>query len=153
MMHPFLTQEAETASTSKKWRQSLESHLEEEAVLRNRMRADFLMQHVRCAILRHERRTVRAMTNCPITKQLLCAMLRQKKYAITASVFPNSQDDHGGAQKPSRCDDGLVTLWRTRVIRHLCRRRWPGPLSPLVSPADRSTSFAAYRVVVASQLV
>ena len=110
MRHPFLTTDARARHlTEKKWRLSDGGQIDEETVLRIRMHADFLTQHVRCAILRHERRTVRVMTDCPITKQLLSAMLRQKKYTVTVSSSSLRNQDAPG---PSRCD-GLVAFSRT----------------------------------------
>jgi hypothetical protein len=111
MQHPFLTRDMRAVSLEqKKWRPSAENQTNDEMIIRNRMRADFLTQHVRCAILRHERRTVRVMTDCPITRQLLSAMLRQRKYTVTVGSSSNFQNQ--GTPMAGWCD-GLVAPSRT----------------------------------------
>eukprot|EP00959_Pyramimonas_sp_CCMP1952_P004258 89544-Pyramimonas_sp.AAC.1 len=46
------------------------------------MRAEFLTHHIRCEILRRQCKTVFVLTDCPITRQLLSALLRLKLYTV-----------------------------------------------------------------------
>ena len=46
------------------------------------MRADFLTHRIRCEILRRQCKMVYVLTDCPITRQLLSALLRLKLYTV-----------------------------------------------------------------------
>eukprot|EP00240_Pyramimonas_obovata_P003197 CAMPEP_0118920700 /NCGR_PEP_ID=MMETSP1169-20130426/137_1 /TAXON_ID=36882 /ORGANISM="Pyramimonas obovata, Strain CCMP722" /LENGTH=623 /DNA_ID=CAMNT_0006861269 /DNA_START=296 /DNA_END=2167 /DNA_ORIENTATION=+ len=46
------------------------------------MQAEFLTHHIRCEILRRQCKTVFVLTDCPITRQLLSALLRLKQYTV-----------------------------------------------------------------------
>lgn len=62
--------------------------LARDKILSNSMRAEFHKHHIRCEILRRQTKIVYVMTDCPITRQLLSALLSLKQYRVV--VQPTS---------------------------------------------------------------